>query len=432
MHHGLERDYRFLLARIISGHPLSAERSDGVLAALRAGVRSGMLREAWLALEELAARRVFDRCEPIRRNGEVHVTYTERSGLTRITLEMRDEEWRAVAGVASEASEIIQSVLAGIISALSLNDSPTDVASKIASILELSRHVETGAAGYLVLFREVEIPSIREGGRIGGTTLSEAKTNGLYGAALSTAGSHLVVGRERFSSAPGLFAPASGAGSILLFPLRSAGHLYGTMEIHAPGLGAPPPGRLTNYYLLAKGILRLLDNNRHLERMVAVDRLTGVNNRNCYEKQLPLEMERATRSRKCLAFLMIDIDDFKLFNDNHGHDTGDRVLRLVAQTVKKHLRKIDHLFRFGGEEFIVLLPGAGRGAAQRTAERIREVVSKTRLALDTGVQLGITVTIGGCIYPLDAGDEVELFRKADQAMIRAKREGKNRVLFIGD
>ena len=261
------------------------------------------------------------------------------------------------------------------------------------------------------------------------STIAEAESGGFYGPPMHSEEPYSILDHTGFSG--GLFPVGSMTGSILLFPLRSAGRVYGLLEIHSVEDESHAPDRLLNYNMVARGIIKVLDNNRQLERMVSIDRLTGVNNRNNYEIQLPLEMERATRNRKSLAFLIMDIDDFKSFNDRYGHDTGDRVLKLVADTVKKHLRKIDQLFRFGGEEFIALLPGAGRDAAERTAERIREVVAGTRLTIDDENAIGITISIGGCIFPADAGDEKELFRKADQAMYKAKREGKNRVSFFG-
>ena len=163
--------------------------------------------------------------------------------------------------------------------------------------------------------------------------------------------------------------------------------------------------------------------------MVSIDRLTDIYNRNFYETQLPLEMERASRTRKSLGFLIMDIDDFKRFNDDYGHDTGDKVLSTVATTVRKHLRKIDLFFRYGGEEFVALLPGAGREAAERTAERIREVIEKTEMPLENGSSARITLSIGGCVYPQDADNEKELFRKADRMLLEAKQLGKNMMRF---
>jgi diguanylate cyclase (GGDEF)-like protein len=343
---------------------------------------------------------------------------------------MPSSEYSSVSGAeTSVGGEIVPSVLAGIISALSLDDSPVNVSDRLESLLDLAGTIEPGADAYLLLFSDFEAPNIRKSGRIGESSLAEAGSGEYYGPSLRSEEPSVIAGRDRIEG--GLFPLSGRASSALILPLRSEGTVYGLLEVHSPSAGGPGSGMLPNYKLVARGITRVLDNNRQLERMVSIDRLTGVNNRNNYEVQLPLEMERATRNRKCLAFLIMDIDDFKFFNDRYGHDVGDRVLKLVADTVRKHLRKIDQLFRFGGEEFIALLPGAGRDAAERTAERIREVVSGTRLEMEDGSSLGITISIGGCIFPVDAGDEEELFRKADQAMYRAKREGKNRVSFFG-
>jgi diguanylate cyclase (GGDEF)-like protein len=389
-----------------------------------------MAREAWLSMEELVSIGVFRRIEPAFVGEEVHITFIEVSGPTRITLEMSRNEWIAVTGPSEISKGIVPSVLADIISALSLNDSSQNVSEKIEGILRLADRVVRGATGHLALYGEFVTPNLRTSERIMKSALSKTKSGGIYAATLSAGDPYLFLKLDRNAGIRSLFKLNEEVSSILLLPLRNGERIYGVIEIHSSLMEKPDSNEMMNFFLLAKGITRLLENNRQLERMVSIDRLTGVNNRNNYEVQLPLEMERATRNRKCLAFLIMDIDDFKLFNDMYGHDIGDKVLKLVSRTVKKHLRKIDLLFRFGGEEFIALLPGAGRDAAERTAERIREVISKTKLVLDSGKELGITITIGGCIYPVDAADEGELFRKADQAMIRAKKEGKNRVSFF--
>jgi len=429
MHQGFEKDYRFLLSRLIPRHLLSSRRIEGIGTALASGLRAELIREAWLAMDELVSLRIYDRGLPENRGGEVHVRFTERSGPSRITLEMPAAEYNAVSGMESRQTGIVPSVLAGIISALSLDDSPANITDRLENLLDLAGNIEPGASAFLILFSEFEAPNIRNTERIGESTIAEAESGGFYGPPMHSEEPYSILDHTGFSG--GLFPVGSMTGSILLFPLRSAGRVYGLLEIHSVEGESHAPDRLLNYNMVARGIIKVLDNNRQLERMVSIDRLTGVNNRNNYEIQLPLEMERATRNRKSLAFLIMDIDDFKSFNDRYGHDTGDRVLKLVADTVKKHLRKIDQLFRFGGEEFIALLPGAGRDAAERTAERIREVVAGTRLTIDDENAIGITISIGGCIFPADAGDEKELFRKADQAMYKAKREGKNRVSFFG-
>jgi diguanylate cyclase (GGDEF)-like protein len=428
MHHGFKKDYRFLLSRLIPRHLLSSKRVEGIGDALASGTRAELVREAWLAMEELVSLRVYDRGKPENRGGEVHVQFAERSGPSRITLEMPVAEYNSVSGSQETQAGIVPSVLAGIISALSLDDSPVNITDRLESLLDLAGNIEPGASAFLVLFSEFEAPNIRRTERIGESTIAEVESGGFYGPSMGSDEPFTILAHNGFRG--GVFSVDGRTRSILLFPLRSAGLVYGLLEIHSVTKGIQTADRLLNYNMVARGIIRVLDNNRQLERMVSIDRLTGVNNRNNYDIQLPLEMERANRNRKSLAFLIMDIDDFKFFNDRYGHDTGDRVLKLVADTVRKHLRKIDQLFRFGGEEFIALLPGAGRDAAERTAERIREVVAGTRLTIDGESSIGVTVSIGGCIFPADAGDEEELFRKADQAMYKAKREGKNRVSFF--
>lgn len=429
MHHGFEKDYRFLLSELIPSHLLSSRRIEGIREALASGKRAELIGEAWLAMDELVSLRIFDRGRPEKRGSEIHVRFTELSGPSRITLEMPVPEYNVVSEGEGQWGGLVPSVLAGIISALSLDDSPVNISERLENLLDLAGNLETGDSAFLMLFSEFEAPNIRESGRIGKSSLSSAESGGFYGKFLASPENVILLEGGRMDG--GIFPFDGRIGMIMLLPLRSAGIVYGFLEVHSISRGNPKSDRMTNYNLVAKGIVSVLENNRQLERMVSIDRLTGVNNRNNYELQLPLEMERATRNRKCLAFLIMDIDDFKFFNDRYGHDTGDKVLKLVAETVKKHLRKIDQMFRFGGEEFIALLPGAGREAAERTAERIREIVSRTKLTMENGSALGITISVGGSIFPVDAGDEKELFRKADQAMYRAKREGKNRVSFYG-
>ncbi len=429
MHHGFEKDYRFLLSKLIPVHLLSSKRIEGIRNALASGIRVELIRESWLAMDELVSLRIYDRGIPENRGGEVHVQFAERSGPSRITLEMPASEYSAVSEAEGRQGGIVPLVLAGIISALSLNDSPVNISERLENLLDLAGTIERGTSAFLMLFSEFEAPNIRKSGRIGESSLADAESGGFYGTSLASEEPLILLERGRFDG--GIFPVDGRTGTIVLFPLRSAGIVYGFLEVHSVSGGNPASDSMINYHLVAKGMIRVLENNRQLERMVSIDRLTGVNNRNNYELQLPLEMERATRNRKCLAFLIMDIDDFKFFNDKYGHDTGDRVLKLVAETVRKHLRKIDQLFRFGGEEFIALLPGAGREAAERTAERIREIVAGTKLTMEDGNALGITISVGGSIFPVDAGDEMELFRKADQAMYKAKKEGKNKVFFYG-
>ncbi len=173
-----------------------------------------------------------------------------------------------------------------------------------------------------------------------------------------------------------------------------------------------------------------IQNQQTLEKLVFVDPLTGVYNRVFYDRQLSLEMERAHRTSGKFGLLVMDVDDFKSVNDRHGHRAGDQVLAAVAQEVRERMRKIDLLFRYGGEEFVLLLPGADGEETRRTAERLRAVVSERRFEAEGApAPLRVTVSLGGAIYPDDARTATGLFRHADNALYRAKEQGKNRVAF---
>ena len=156
--------------------------------------------------------------------------------------------------------------------------------------------------------------------------------------------------------------------------------------------------------------------------VLLVDKLTGVYNRNHYEAQVPIEIERATRSKSKLSMLILDIDDFKRINDTFGHRKGDEALALVAELIKRNLRKIDQPFRYGGEEFVILLPGTAAAEAVHTAERLRAVISEVdRLTDDGGEVIPVRVSIGAAVFPEDGKNISALFEAADRAMYRDKR-----------
>jgi two-component system cell cycle response regulator len=143
-----------------------------------------------------------------------------------------------------------------------------------------------------------------------------------------------------------------------------------------------------------------------------------------------IELERATRSATKLSMLVLDIDDFRAINNTLGHRKGDEALVVVADLIRDNLRKIDSPFRYGGEEFVILLPGTAEMEAIHTAERLRAVIAGYDEFLDDeGKCRQITVSIGAAVFPDDARTEEELFSRADAALYVAKRKGKNRVEF---
>jgi diguanylate cyclase (GGDEF)-like protein len=165
----------------------------------------------------------------------------------------------------------------------------------------------------------------------------------------------------------------------------------------------------------------------HFERVALFDALTGLRNRRWLDQMLPRFVARSARGGQALSLLVIDIDHFKQFNDSFGHKAGDRVLAVVARVVVDNVRPTDHVARFGGEEIVVVLANTDAKGARVVAERLREKVAKTLLALPDGGSLP-TVTISVGLAELGASQRPEqLFDAADAAMYRAKQNGRNRV-----
>ncbi len=163
---------------------------------------------------------------------------------------------------------------------------------------------------------------------------------------------------------------------------------------------------------------------QELQRLSKTDQLTGLANRRVMEERLDQEMVRAERYPESAALVMLDIDYFKSVNDTYGHDVGDRVLRAFAQLVAGEQRNVDLLARWGGEEFMLLLPETDANASRVVAERIRQRVECEEFAEARQVTVSLGVTI------LREGDTREAFiQRADRALYKAKRAGRNCVAF---
>ena len=158
------------------------------------------------------------------------------------------------------------------------------------------------------------------------------------------------------------------------------------------------------------------------------DPLTGLYNRRYLTEMLDREIRRAVRGEQALGILMLDLDHFKKFNDTYGHDAGDTVLRETAAFLSKSIRVEDIVCRFGGEEFVVILPTADVNAAHGRAERIRSKIRELTV-LHQGQSLGrITISVGVAALPLHGTTPKDLLEAADAALYRAKREGRDRVV----
>ncbi|MBX7449039.1 GGDEF domain-containing protein [Mycolicibacterium sp. 3033] len=167
-------------------------------------------------------------------------------------------------------------------------------------------------------------------------------------------------------------------------------------------------------------------NHQDLQRVAALDPLTSVYNRRFGIERLKEEIARSQRSEDALGLLILDLDHFKAVNDTHGHVVGDRVLQSAVRAIRQVLRDGDILVRYGGEEFLAILPGAGRGDLTDMAERIRRSVSEAEIVTG-GRRLSITVSIGGAGLPDQVVEDTgELIGIADQALYTAKASGRNR------
>lgn len=166
---------------------------------------------------------------------------------------------------------------------------------------------------------------------------------------------------------------------------------------------------------------------RRVEDMALTDALTGVRNRRWFMEQAALEFERATRHGRPLAMVLIDVDHFKRVNDDHGHQAGDRLLVEIAQTCAMTLRRTDLLARFGGEEFIVLLPETGQREAVRLAERMRQAVQAGLRDPQHPLQVPVTISLGVVAMSAATPTLDALIRATDQALYDAKRAGRDRV-----
>jgi diguanylate cyclase (GGDEF)-like protein len=165
---------------------------------------------------------------------------------------------------------------------------------------------------------------------------------------------------------------------------------------------------------------------RIVERQALIDGLTGIANRRQCEDALTSEIARAERLGSTLTLVLADLDDFKAVNDAHGHAVGDDVLRAFAGVLRATVRDSDLAGRWGGEEFVLLLPGADAPGGGQLADRIREALSECSFEGSDGHQVRVTCSFGVAQHRPGAGER-ELFAAADRALYRAKSTGKNRV-----
>ena len=234
-----------------------------------------------------------------------------------------------------------------------------------------------------------------------------------------------------------LFTPAAMAGAVetalgtfCAYPVMSNGRLTGLLALAGRALIRAP--RDTEVFLgqVANQAHIVMENSRLFERVKNLsirDGLTDLYNHRHAQELVKQELERAGRYRESFSVLMLDIDHFKAVNDAHGHQAGDLVLREVARHLRETVRAVDAVGRYGGEEFLVVLPHTDAEEARQTAERLRAgVEARVFRAFDR--DLKITISVGTATYPGDRTDSpADLIGHADKALYQAKQGGRNRV-----
>jgi diguanylate cyclase (GGDEF)-like protein len=207
-------------------------------------------------------------------------------------------------------------------------------------------------------------------------------------------------------------------------PLLVGGEVIGVVLIaHAVKLDELARQRIREMVAHAAPVLANLRNLAVAQLQAATDALTGLPNRRAVEDSMKRMVAQAARNVAPLAALLLDLDHFKKINDVYGHDRGDEVLAAAGAALRNAMRESDFVGRYGGEEFLLLLPGTDKRAALAVGEQVRAAIGEIRV---TDVDR-ITASVGVAVLPDDAGDAVALFRSADRALYMAKRNGRDRV-----
>jgi diguanylate cyclase (GGDEF)-like protein len=245
-------------------------------------------------------------------------------------------------------------------------------------------------------------------------------------------GRPLLVTRGHHAQADALLDWA-GSSSAIAVPLFVSNRVMGALQLFSSG----PHGftkedaqLLWVLSLVAENLLTREYSSEGLLRYAFTDFLTGLRTRGYFEQQLELEFKRSERRKQKFALLMIDIDYFKQLNDTFGHHVGDQVLREVASILIKDMREVDTVARYGGDEFVIILPETTGTGAMYVAERVRRAVDLARLvAGSVGSVQHLTVSVGVAVYDRDARFKRELIEAADAALYAAKQERNHVVCY---
>jgi diguanylate cyclase (GGDEF)-like protein len=214
--------------------------------------------------------------------------------------------------------------------------------------------------------------------------------------------------------------------SVLCTPILNQGKLTGILYMENNlTTGAFTPERLEILGIIAAQAAISLENAKLFD-LATTDGLTKLFVRRYFQLMLEAEIQRSRRYNRSFSLAMIDIDNFKGFNDTFGHQLGDEVLKQVARTIRRNTRNVDISARYGGEEFVIIFPETDLEAALIAAEKVRRCIELIDIPYD-GQKLRVTISMGLASYPRHARDKDDLIKSADMALYLSKREGKNRI-----
>ncbi|HEC78097.1 MAG TPA: diguanylate cyclase [candidate division WOR-3 bacterium] len=217
-------------------------------------------------------------------------------------------------------------------------------------------------------------------------------------------------------------------------PLKIRGEIIGVLDIESNKLNAFTERDLRIFSVFASQAAVAIENARLFDETKALsltDALTKIANRRHFDLMLENEWKKARGYSRPLSLAMIDLDNFKHFNDRFGHIAGDKMLIHIARTLRNNVRDTDFVARYGGEEFVIIFPETNKNMAVHVSERIRTEVERAMLLIRGAGRKRLTVSIGVATYPGDAEDFIDLVKVADEALYKAKQHGKNRVETFG-